>query len=765
MSRLWLVIALALVVSQLQAQPKPPASKSKTPSKAGFKAAPLLRETIDRHRQFMLANVGDISTPGIPGPIVVYGPNAFPVVVDQRDGQSTVFVAAALWGKGRLVALPHNGYLGTLLREHAGSGVLARNCLLWAASCESQGISGLRVGVHQNPEILQQLHDGNMAASALPDSGWTGHLEGLNVLIADLNNTTPEERQHLERFVRQGGGILSANLIWGWQQQHPGANPLTENGANLLYSRAGIVWADGYNRASYGALVKVDQPLTDYYHVSWALDALDEAAAKKRILQPEDGAALASTFRNLGMIPRVSAPEIFARVEEYLQKYTRAAIVPTAKTPISRKDPAARLFVSMQTAWFQDLLMDQLKPHPAASKFPGSVPKAASRSSRKLELDLTQHGWKSTGLYAAPGEVVTIHLDPSALKRGYSAQIGCHTDLIWDSDEWKRTPQMTRQFPLSRPTQTIGHALGGPIYIVIPSSLNGEKLALEIAGAVEAPHYVLGRTSLADWRNTVRNRAAPWAELECNRLIISVPSTLVRELDDPEALMQHWVKVLDACADLRGIPHERPRPERFVFDQQISLGFLHSGYPIMAHIDPTAPEVVDLRHLTTRGGWGFYHELGHNHQLPEWTFDGTGEVTCNWFSLYVHETLTPKSYTHEAVQQAAKDRLERAYIAGGAQFEKWKSDPFLALIMYQQLREGFGWEAYQKVLAEYRDLPGDQRPGTDQDKHDQWMVRFSRTVGKNLGPFFQYWGIPTTEAARKSIENLPTWMPAGRPLQ
>ena len=65
-----------------------------------------------------------------------------------------------------------------------------------------------------------------------------------------------------------------------------------------------------------------------------------------------------------------------------------------------------------------------------------------------------------------------------------------------------------------------------------------------------------------------------------------------------------------------------------------------------------------------------------------------------------------------------------------------------------------------KVFAEYRDLPADQRPHSELEQHDQWMVRFSRTVGKDLGPFFEAWGLPTSEAARRSIEGLPIWMPA-----
>lgn len=39
------------------------------------------------------------------------------------------------------------------------------------------------------------------------------------------------------------------------------------------------------------------------------------------------------------------------------------------------------------------------------------------------------------------------------------------------------------------------------------------------------------------------------------------------------------------------------------------------------------------------------------------------------------------------------------------------------------------------------------------------MVRFSRQVGHNLGPFFEAWGVPTSPAARNAIADLPVWMP------
>jgi hypothetical protein len=37
------------------------------------------------------------------------------------------------------------------------------------------------------------------------------------------------------------------------------------------------------------------------------------------------------------------------------------------------------------------------------------------------------------------------------------------------------------------------------------------------------------------------------------------------------------------------------------------------------------------------------------------------------------------------------------------------------------------------------------------------MMRFSRTVNRNLGPFFQAWGLPVTDKALASIASLPAW--------
>jgi hypothetical protein len=79
--------------------------------------------------------------------------------------------------------------------------------------------------------------------------------------------------------------------------------------------------------------------------------------------------------------------------------------------------------------------------------------------------------------------------------------------------------------------------------------------------------------------------------------------------------------------------------------------------------------------------------------------------------------------------------------------------------MYDQLRAEFGWGMYKKVFAEYRDLSRSERPKSDQDKRDQWMLRVSKMVGKNLAPFFEAWSVPITPGVAEQLSDLPGWMP------
>ena len=190
---------------------------------------------------------------------------------------------------------------------------------------------------------------------------------------------------------------------------------------------------------------------------------------------------------------------------------------------------------------------------------------------------------------------------------------------------------------------------------------------------------------------------------------------------------------------------------------------MHSGYPIMIPTDDSIRLAVSERRIRHEGAWGLFHELGHNHQQSDWTFDGTGEVTNNLIVLYVFDKVLGLRFDcgHEAIRDRdARDRRIRAFWAKGSPQAEWKNDPFLALFMYIQLYEAFGPNPFQAVFADYARLTDAERPKSDDEKRDQWLVRMSKATGKNLGPFFRPWGIPVSTRAQTQLRSSP-WMPRG----
>jgi hypothetical protein len=306
------------------------------------------------------------------------------------------------------------------------------------------------------------------------------------------------------------------------------------------------------------------------------------------------------------------------------------------------------------------------------------------------------------------------------------------------------------------------------LYLVVPAEFAPDSVRLTVTGAVQTPHFVLGKTSVQAWRDSIRNAPGTWGELESREIALTVPSDLLRTLDDPQQLLELWDRIVHAQGSLepRRLNGLGDRQARYVPDPHVSWGYMYAP----AHRPLTIPmsaakNFIDAKMLATNAdgdAWGLFHELGHWHQNDMWTFDGTGEVTVNIFTLYTIDKICglPSAKAREDVFTPEKmlDTM-RKHVAQGSPFGKWKSDPFLALKMYVQIEQAFGWEAYREVFAKYRELPENQRPSRDEDQRDMWMVMMSRQVGRDLGPFFEAWGVPVTSEARASIADLPDWMP------
>lgn len=732
-----------------------------------------------------LSQVHEVVAPGTPGQMTVWGTGAHVLVAGGDDQLLVPVVACAevsdrektAWG--RIVAFAHTGFLDDGSMSVGDTGTLIAECLRWAAHAEQGKGPQPRVACI-NCDLTKFIQARGMTAEEVKGRDWESKLSRADVDVVCLvgNNLSDGQVDALAAFVNAGGGLMLAQTAWAWRDT--GREGILENPLNRICSKvqAGLAWtrATSDKTGKVGFLVPAaaagqEPPLL---LAGPALEALVKGGAGKPDARLKQAAmTLVNAARHLPPDDRLLRPQLQGLLAEHA-----AELAPTAKSPLKQEQALARALLAFQVAELATLRAEEIRAHPAAASFPGAVPPPSeaprSTAARLVTIDTAVSDWHSTGLYAAPGEVITVTAPKAATgaKKPIEVRIGGHKDALWHHAKWERVPEITRSWAIAAEHTTVASPFGGAIYLDVPKSCDLGTLTVSIAGAVEAPMFVLGQTTPEQWKS-IRTAPAPWAELCTRKVIISVPSSAIRTLEDPATLMRQWDLILDAAADLATIPRERARPERYTPDQQISAGYMHSGYPIMTHLDAvgdmTNPEKLGLNHKG--GSWGLFHELGHNHQASEWTFDGTGEVTVNLFSLYIMETVCGQAMNagHGALEKRAElvgqfldDRPGKRQ-GGPRSFERWKSDAFLSLIMYQQLREAFGWDTYKKVFAEYRAMPNNLRPKHNDAERDQWMVRFSRGCGRNLGPFFEAWGVPTSAAARESIKDLPVWMPEDWP--
>ncbi len=716
---------------------------------------------------FLLDDVSEVAAPGVPGVLCVYGPEAFPVVVDsplagagEADGVRAPVVAAGSWQSGRIVVFGHDGYVHREALDTADTGRLMVNAFAWAAG--DTGGTGPRLGVVGAPQLHAWLTANGIPAGEValtPDS-----LGQVDVVAVVMGNQAPREIETLSAFLRNGGGLVAAATGWAWPQARPGLDLVTDHGGNQLLAPVGIQWSSDHLPRTPGGRYAVYGPPPELTHAGLALDAIEAHMATNRSTRDESEIpqALDSPVRTAGCLPPDDTL-LRPRLVAVTNRAGREAGWPSAERPVRETDVIRRLFSTLFVIEHRRTPAESVRAHPAAADFPGRVPTRAPRITRTVSVDTRVPRWHSTGLYAAPGELITVTMPASAAAAGgYHVRVGAHSDGIWRRSEWTRMPEISRRFPVSAPMTLAASAFGGLVYIEVPEDGDLGRVDVQIGGAVAAPLFVLGETDPSAWRDEIRHAPAPWAEIAGRNMIVTTDAREVRRLDDPTAVAETWDRILDLTAELAAWSEPRASPERLVVDRQISGGYMHAGYPIMAHLDQQA-NLVDARHLRSEGNWGFFHEVGHNHQNYDWAFD-TLEVTVNLFTLYVYERLVGIPVTRQwRGTHRSRAQLMARYDFSDPDFDQWKREPFLALIMYAQMQEASGWDAYRRVFATYLALPNNERPRTDAEKRDQWLVRFSRTVGRNLGPFFEAWGVPTSEAARDSISDLPHWMPRGFP--
>jgi hypothetical protein len=709
---------------------------------------------VNAERAKILEGVKSVPKAGAPGPIGIWGQIAFPILsAPDKDGVEIAVAAAAAYAKGRVILFGHNSYLGG--GEGGDHAKLMENCVKWAGNKEKPrvGLKGVNaVNFYKQRGFNAETFD-TIEKKTLGD---------YDVVIINIQSvTSAEEGAAVAEFVKGGGGFIGGMTGWAFGQTSGGKDLAVSHGLNQAPMPAGVAITD---MSAFDQLRGFDAriELPQMMNASEAIAAIK----KQREGGPALDAAAMKQATNAIQIAMAAQPpdrgNLKNAVLAALGNAGADAVVPTAQAPLTAdKHAAQRLRLGMETRVLRLAAGEGVAAHPAHEAFPGKVPADAPRITGEVKVTPSIPGWTSTGLYAAAGETITVTLPENLADKGYAARIGCHSDTLYHLDKWERAPDITRSVPLATATTKTASAFGGLIYIEVPGRAKDDApFTATIQNGVPAPLFVLGQDDDAKWKE-IRQRPAPWAEMACDKLIISFPSEVGRLVNNPTELMTFWKKVVEAQDDITNQTAERKRPERIVADVQISAGYMHSGYPIMI---PTsaAPEMVTFGKLKFPG-WGFYHEIGHNHQRGDFTFDGTGEVTNNVIGMYCYHEVLKKDWLigHSAITEEERKANVQKIKMSADKWQDWKSSPFLALTTYIQLIQEFGWESWRKYLHSFAGNEFGPAPKGDDERRDQFLVRYSKITNKNLGPFFDFWGIPVSSSAKAEVSKLEAWMPKG----
>lgn len=416
----------------------------------------------------------------------------------------------------------------------------------------------------------------------------------------------------------------------------------------------------------------------------------------------------------------------------------------------------------------------QLKANPAAKDFPGIPNDGAPLVKKGVLIDQEQPGWHSTGLYALPGVPITVRLpeglklqttnDKKKSKATFTLRVGCHTDrlILTRNKSWKRTPEIAFHAPLEQTTTTFTSPFGGLIYIDLAQNNPLTRPAMvEIANATPAPLYRLGKTTPEQWAEQL-NTSTPWGEIDCGRLIVSLPIGQLKQIADIQAIAQCLSDAMDLQDWLIAWDDDTPqmkKPMRFVVDRQISVGGGHAGYPgfpAMGHLNWGNPFADGS--LLKNGSWGLWHELGHNHQFAPFRFDGCGEVTVNLFSLLCQTKLLniPMGKTWGGMKGLEAKRT--AYLKATHTYDQEK-DLGLKLGFFVDIITKFGFDPFHQVAKTFHTTGYPQQKPTNQDKWDYLMINLSQATQHNLAPHFTAWRTSISEKATQDprIQSLPIW--------
>lgn len=419
---------------------------------------------------------------------------------------------------------------------------------------------------------------------------------------------------------------------------------------------------------------------------------------------------------------------------------------------------------------------NQARHYVLAALVPGIV--EGERMRRNTLMD-----YHPSGLYVQAGETIQLQVN------GMAANSNRLVVMIGQADHfWNHQPATVPFEWVAQPGQnTLTAPRAGVMYFRYLDSGAGAapppNLQVEVtAGGTAMPFYVQGQTTRAQWQQMLRNSRAPYVEMVAPRTLITVTRQMYdrSNQDDPAVALAYLTQMIGFHDEISGLdgrqPLDQPSVLRLHYMQDTTMSqadlekvFMYAGNGFVGM--PGDSALILLNNPAAADSWGLWHEAGHTYQQADWTWSQVVEVTVNLYSLHAQQRFGLPSRLSEVDPDTGKsgDDWAREYLARQyKQFNDEASFPadasnWVRLAMFEDLRTRLGDDFYKNLHRSYRrqPLPGFVDDIPDDTKVQEFIYRASAVSGRDLTPFFRYWGLPADQktAQRVAALQLPAFQP------
>jgi hypothetical protein len=432
--------------------------------------------------------------------------------------------------------------------------------------------------------------------------------------------------------------------------------------------------------------------------------------------------------------------------------------------------------------------------NPANLKINGTYNKTAG-----IQGNGSEHAYRMTGYYAAPGEIVSLTFPDEVLGKNIRVLVGVHFWNTYYVRPYNRLNRISLSYGVNSATVQVMNPMGGSILVRVPDGSNLGDLSVTVVNAVKTPYFSTrtgAETTQQEWEAAKATANIAWVEFESDKVQLSAPRALFDAGTlSPQEILAEWDSILDAFSIVGGRSLERTRPYFFMADRQNVAGGTAAPaanpLPLVPENDLNSWEnFLDPRPNSNSNGVSaefiVLHEMGHAHNYPTL---GNQEQESNVnlpavaaYNLTYGFDLTTDAMAQSidqglSLDQAAIDWMISPNFTANKRmsfdFEEWDQawdEEITELsyvwneIRYQsrghakfvELAHLYGWEAVGNGHAVFMNVGAQGNRVINYGIADDDFIRkASYANNKNLAPIFHFWGIIPSAKLAIELDHLP----------